>query len=195
VNRVKKAIGVVRGFWIDHLWVDPSVAAILLGIHMALVWGYPVADLLGNALPADRRSAYSSAAIVVSLLGSFSSVAISQLSAAKGVRADALRRQGAESLARSWRSVFRVGMVAAVVAILCLLVDPSVVVVNALPVVARWTFEFCVFLATMKFLRLSALFFEVITLAARGSEDDLVEVRGPALKAVPDWPQKRGHAS
>jgi|GEM_PF-5799516 len=195
MNRIKVMISAVRDFWIDHLWFDAAVAGVLLIAHMVLVWLLPAVDLLGNALPADRRSAYSSAAIVVSLLGSFSSVAISQLSAAKGARADALRQQGAKDLARSWRSVFRVGMIAAVVAILCLLVDPSVVVVSVVPVVARWAFEYCVFLATMKFLRLSALFFEVITLASRGSEPEMDDGRAPALTVVPGWAGKHNNAS
>lgn len=190
LSKLKGVSGSIRDFWIDHLWVDLAFAAAIIVAHMVLVLTIPLTDVLGNALPADRRGAYSSAAIVVSLLGSFSSVAISQLSAAKGARADALRRQGAEDLARSWRSVFRTGMVAAVAAIFCLLVDPSVVTSAWLPVAARWIFEFCVALSTVKFFRLSALFYEVITLASRDSGESDAEDLAPGLKPVPDWNKK-----
>jgi predicted lysophospholipase L1 biosynthesis ABC-type transport system permease subunit len=180
----------IRDFWIDRLWVDLAIAAVVIGAHMALVLAFSATDVLGNALPVDRRGAYSSAAIVVSLLGSFSSVAISQLSSAKGARADALRKQGAEDLARSWRSVFRTGMVAAVVAIFCLLVDPSVVTDSWVPVAARWIFEFCVALSAVKFLRLSALFYEVITLASRDSGESDTNDLATGLKPVPGWNKK-----
>jgi uncharacterized membrane protein len=188
LTKLKDLVERLRSFWIDHLWTDLALAGLVLGLHIVLVLTLPLTDVLGLAAPADRRSAYSSTAIVVSLLGSFSAVAISQLSSAKGARADALRRQSAEDLARNWRSVFRVGMGAAMVAIVCLLVDPSRDVVSWVPVVARWTFEFCVFLATVKFFRLSALFYEVITLATRSTAEaeDALE---PALNPVADWPR------
>ena len=179
----------LHDFWIDHLWVDLAVVATLLVAHGTLVLTLPSFDVLGNALPADRRATYSATAVVVSLLGSLSAVAIGQLGSARGQRAAALKAQAAEELAQNWRSIFRVGMLAALVSLVALLLDPSVATANALPVVIRWLFEASVLLALVKFLRLSALFHEVLTLTARSAaeaEQEQSSLAPPPL-AKPDW--------
>jgi hypothetical protein len=170
----------VRNLWIDRLWSDLAIVAVIVLIHAILVVVLPVTDILGNALASDRRATYSAAAVVVSLLGSLSSVAISQLGSAKGARATALKTQAAETLARNWRSIFRSGMLSAVLAIVALLMDPSRVTSGVMPVVVRWVFEAGVIFALVKFMRLSALFYEVITLTARSAGED--EER-PAISA------------
>ncbi|MDY7528463.1 MULTISPECIES: hypothetical protein [unclassified Cryobacterium] len=172
MNRLQIVTSSVRNFWIDNLWFDVVIVVGVLGVHAALILWNPLFDILGSAAPTDRRAVYASAAIVVSLLGSFSAVAIGQLSSAKGARAEALRGHGAESLARNWRSIFRVGMLSALLALLALLLDPSAGSVSAVPVVVRWLFEAGLVLAITKFLRLSALFYEVITLASSSTADD-----------------------
>lgn len=192
MQRVRDLANKARDFWLNHLVVDLGLAGIILSLHIVLVLVDPVWDVLGNAIPADRRSAYTSTAIVVSLLASFSSVAIGQASSAKGARADALRRQAAEALARNWRSVFQAGMYAAVLAIVCLLLDPSRRVDGWVPVVVRWVFEFTVLLATVKFVRLSSLFYEVITLSSKSAVEPEEEPKAPALRPVPGWNNKAG---
>jgi hypothetical protein len=152
----------VRNLWIDRLWSDLAIVAVIVLIHAILVVVLPVTDILGNALASDRRATYSAAAVVVSLLGSLSSVAISQLGS------------------RNWRSIFRSGMLSAVLAIVALLMDPSRVTSGVMPVVVRWVFEAGVIFALVKFMRLSALFYEVITLTARSAGED--EER-PAISA------------
>lgn len=170
----------LRNLWIDRLWSDLAIVAVIVLIHAVLVVVLPVTDILGNALAADRRATYSAAAVVVSLLGSLSSVAISQLGSAKGARATALKTQAAETLARNWRSIFRAGMLSAVLAIVALLMDPSRVTSGVVPVVVRWVFEAGVLFALVKFMRLSALFYEVITLTSRSAGE---EEEQPAISA------------
>lgn len=181
-----------RDFWIDHLWVDLVITAAFLAAHLTLVLAFPVTDILGNALPADRRAAYSAAAIVVSLLGSFSAVAIGQLSSAKGARADALRTHGGVTLAANWRSIFRAGLLAAVTAILALLVDPSVASAELLPFIARWVFEATMVLAVVKFFRLSSLFSEVIKVASKSASEPEEEALADAPVARPGWNKRVG---
>jgi hypothetical protein len=177
----------VRALCLDNLWVDMVSVAILLTIHAVFVVAMPVFDFLGNALPADRRAVYGSAAIVVSLLASFSGVAIGQLSSAKGARADALRAHGAEVLAKNWRSIFRAGMFSALLALVALLLDPSVVTPSAVPVIVRWLFEAGLMFAIVKFFRLSSLFYQVIHLAAKsaGEEEEPKLVAAPTPN--PNW--------
>ncbi|MEC5185486.1 hypothetical protein RCH12_002963 [Cryobacterium sp. MP_3.1] len=190
MKKAKAFSGVVRDFWIDHLWVDSAVALGLVALHAALVTFYPVTDVFGNAQPADRRAVYSSAAIVVSLLGSFSGVAIGQLGSAKGARTTALKKQGGQILARNWQSIFRTAMLAALVALMALLIDPSVPSAGWGFVLVRWVFEFALLLAILKFVRLSSLFFEVINLTtqeAAEAEEKLAEAPRPN----PNWGNRR----
>lgn len=181
-------LGAARSFWLDRLWFDLVIVFAVLIVHAGLItWLSPVFDVLGNALPADRRTVYSSTAVVVSLLGSFSSIAISQLSSAKGARAEALRNQAAKTLAKNWQSVFRVGMLSALVALAALIVDPSVHSTAVLPVVARWAFEAGLLLAIVKFLRLSSLFYEIITLASISAKDPEETTLASAPTLNPDF--------
>jgi hypothetical protein len=179
-------IAKLRDFWIDRLWVDKVIVAVILAAHAALLFLFPVFDVFGNTLPADRRGVYASTAVVVSLLASFSGVAIGQLSSAKGSRADALRTQGADVLAKNWRSIFRAGMLSAMLAIAALLLDPSVVSASIAPVVVRWLFEAGLLYAVVKFVRLSSLFYEVLTLAAKSAQDE-EEVVHEALVPNENW--------
>ena len=182
----------LRDAWIDHLWVDLVIVGLVVFIHASLVIVLPATDVLGNALPADRRATYSATAVVVSLLGSLSSVAISQLGSAKGWRAVALKEQASEKLARQWRSVFRTGMLSALLSLLALLLDPSVVTTSVVAVAVRWLFEAGVLLALVKFLRLSALFTEVLVLTGKDAADGDLEAEKLALAPVldPAWARR-----
>lgn len=179
-----------RRFWIDHLWVDLLLATLFVGVHIALVFAVPVADLLGQALPGDRRNVYTSTAVVVSLLSSFSGVAIGQLGSAGGLRAKALREQAGEALSKNWGSIFRSGLLATLIALIALLLDPSIHVVGLVPVITRWVFEFALLLALVKFMRLSALFSEVLTVKSKSeAEDDGKEELAEAPQLGPRWQQ------
>ncbi|WP_143459206.1 hypothetical protein [Leifsonia sp. ALI-44-B] len=181
----------IRDFWLDHIWTDLVIAGALVTIHLLCVGTWSQVDILGAALPADRRSVYSATAIVVSLLGSFTGIAIGQLSSAKGNRADALRSQGADILARNWRSVFRAAMLSALVAIIALLLDPSKSPEGWLPVAVRWAFELTLLIAVVKFVRLSSLFFEVLMVAAKSAEDDKPNKLAPAPEVSKYWANKQ----
>jgi predicted Co/Zn/Cd cation transporter (cation efflux family) len=187
---LRTAPSAIRDFWIDHLWVDSAVVIVILGAHIMLVILYPVFDVFGHALPGDRRAVYSSTAIVVSLLGSFSGVAIGQLSSAKGSRANALRAQGANLLADNWRSIFHAAILSALLAIVALLLDPSVANTSVVPVVVRWVFEAGLIFAVVKFLRLSALFYEIITVASISSAEPEHETRAAAPTADQNWSKR-----
>lgn len=165
VEPCQRATSAVRAFWLDHIWSDFVLAVLLILTHAIVIHFWSPADLLGNAAPADRRSVYSAAALVVSLLGSFSAVAISQLSNAKGDRAAALKQQAGDQLARNWRSIYRWSMLAALLALVALLIDPSTHTEAVAPVIARVAFEFGMVISIVKFVRLSALFFEILNVA------------------------------
>jgi uncharacterized membrane protein len=190
---MRRALVSARDFWIDHLWLDLVIAAVLLALHYGAARIWPSIDFVGAASPEDRRSVYSATAIVVSLLGSFSAVAIGQLSAAKGERADALREAGGVDLGRNWRGIFRTAMLCALVAIAALLVDPSVPSAEVLPSAIRWIFEAVLLLAIVRFMRLSALFVEVLEVGSLGSagKADLA----PAPTPSPGWADRRRSAS
>ncbi|WP_157780375.1 hypothetical protein [Leifsonia xyli] len=181
----------LRDFWLDHLWCDLVLGAVLATIHLLLVLIWPSMDVLGNAAPADRRAAYTSVAVVVSLLASFSAVAIGQLSSAKGARADALRNQGGVMLAKNWRSIFWAGLATAGVSIAALLLDPSRHTNSAVPVVVRWVFEFALLVAVVKFARLSTLFNEVLSIAALSAADEDETPGASKLTAAKRWKDKQ----
>lgn len=175
----------IRAFWLDRLWVDFGVAAAIVSLHFVLTRFWPTTNVLGHAIPADRRAVYTAAAIVVTLLGSFSSIAISQLGSAKGARIDALKAQGVSILGKNWRSIFRAGLLSAMISLFALSVDSSDV--NA-PVTFPiwWAFEAGVILAVVKFVRLSSLFTEIMEISAlSGAEPDDVLADAPEIN--PDW--------
>lgn len=186
MNAFRSAMSSLRNFWIDRLWVDVALVGVFMSVHAALVISLPAFDVLGNSLPADRRGVYTSTAIVVSLLASFSGVAIGQVSSAKGDRADALRTLGGKALAQNWRSIFLAGMASAVMAIFALLLDPSAVTPAVLPVVVRWLFEAALLFALVKFVRLSSLFSEVLTLSALSAKEE-DEVVHDEIRPNPEW--------
>lgn len=192
-----KAAAGVRDFWIDRIWLDFLIAAAIVGVHLLLIQRWPWLDILAAASAPDRRAVYSAVAIVVSLLGSFSAVAIGQLSSAKGERADMLREAGGADLARNWRSVFRTALLCALIAIFGLLLDPSsppaVTATNPQPVtpeIIRWIFEAGLILAIVRFVRLSALFVEVLEVASFGGADAPGKLAAPPVPD-PDWAKRR----
>jgi len=189
--KLHEKVDPVRDYWLNNLWTDLAIAATLVGAHLVLVAQLPVLDVLGNSAPADRRAAYSSVAVVVSLLGSFSAVAIGQLSAAKGARADSLRDQGGTTLAKNWRSIFLAGLGTAGISILALLVDPSRHTLSWWPVVIRWVFEFALLVAVVKFFRLSVLFYEVLAIATLSAKEGDDKPLGPAVTASKRWKDKK----
>ena len=188
---IRRVSAAVRDFWIDDLWVDFLIVTLILATHVCLVVLTPIFDVFGNALPSDRRAVYAAAAVVVSLLGSFSAVAIGQLGAAKGERTTALKQSGGKLLAKNWQSIFRGAMGAALVALAALLLDPSVASANPVHVVVRWIFEAAMLLAIVKFVRLSALFYEVISLTTlEAGEGDSSSSRAAAPQPNPNWHNK-----
>jgi len=162
----------IREAWINHLSSDLLIAAGIIVVHGVLVLLSGAGDLLGDASPSDRRGVYTSAAIVVSLLASFTGVAIGQLGSAKGSRAKALKSGAPLELARNWTSIFRWGLFAALLAVFGLLVDPSTHTDAVLPVVARWLFEAGLVTAVIKFLRAGSLFRDVMEITSRDAIDD-----------------------
>lgn len=194
---MRKALTSIRDFWIDRIWLDYVIAAVIVGAHFAAVRTWPWLDILATASAPDRRAVYSATAIVVSLLGSFSAVAIGQLSSAKGVRADALREMGGPDLAKNWRSIFRTALLCALVALVALLLDPSVPPVlpanvepPLAPVVIRWMFEATLVLAIVRFVRLSALFVEVMEVASMGNGSGTEVLAEPPTPSI-DWARRR----
>ncbi|GAA4481794.1 hypothetical protein [Microbacterium panaciterrae] len=192
-----KAAANVRDFWIDRIWLDYLITVAILGAHLLLIQWWPWLDILAAASAPDRRAVYSAVAIVVSLLGSFSAVAIGQLSSAKGERADILREAGGADLAHNWRSVFRTALLCALIAIFGLLLDPSnpptVTAASPQPLtpeIIRWVFEAGLILAIVRFVRLSALFVEVLDVASRGGSDAPGRLAAPPVPD-PDWAKRR----
>jgi hypothetical protein len=190
----------LRDFWIDHIWLDYVVAGLLLGVHVIAIQRWQWLDVFDSALPQDRRAVYSAAAVVVSLLGSFSAVAIGQLSSAKGERADLLREVGGADLARNWRSIFRSAMMCALIALSALLLDPSMAAAASpadqlhwnviVPISVRWLFEASLILMIVRFMRLSALFVEVLGIASMGDSNVSDELAGPPTP-TPGWAKRR----
>jgi hypothetical protein len=180
----------LRESWINHLWLDGAIALVLVGIHLVVVAWLQVGDILGDAAPTDRRGVYSSAAVVVSLLASFSGIAIGQLGSAKGSRAVALKSQVAKDLASNWSSIFRAGLVAAVVAVAALLLDPSSQTTSSVPVVARWAFELALVTSVVKFLRASALFRDVMQITALDAGEKEETAKLPAPEIGRQWKRR-----
>ena len=187
----------VRDFWIDRIWLDYGIAVAIVGVHFVAAQAWPWVDIVGGASTPDRRAVYSATAIVVSLLGSFSAVAIGQLSSARGARADALREAGGTDLAKNWRSIFRTALLCALIALTALLIDPSIppaLPANAepplAPIIIRWLFEVALVLAIVRFIRLSALFVEVMEVASMGDAGGSSELADPPTPN-PDWTRHR----
>jgi hypothetical protein len=184
---VKTIVGAIRGFWIDHLWLDWAAAGLMIGVHVVLILRVPGFDFFAYADLGERRGLYSSSAVVVSLLGAFSGVVIGQASSGKGSRITALKKHGAAILADNWRGIYLAAIFAALTALACLLVDvQNAGVAPPVPLAVRWIFEFALIACGIKFLRLTAIFHPIIESAALDdAEKDEPEVEAPSLH--PKW--------
>jgi uncharacterized membrane protein len=181
---VKETGRTIHDWWIDHRWADLLVTALVVGGYGIVVWRTGRFDMLGWLTPSDRRGLYGAFAVVVSLTGAMSSVAVGQLASAKGPRATTLKKAGGPELAKSWRSIYVGAMGAALLALLALALDStqSVPAAGHAAVIARWSFLVGLVLATTKFARLTALFQPVITASVKddAESDDVDEA--PALE-------------
>ncbi len=187
LDNVRDRFEPVRLFWINHRWTDLCIAGVVVGVHGFVVWKMGRFDLLSWIEPADRRGVYSAFAVVVSLTGALSGVAVSQLGSAKGPRARALKRDVGKDLARSWRSIYVGSMGAALLALIALMLDSTKAVpAGQVPVghnalVAQWMFEFAIVFAVMRFTRLTAIFEPMISAFAKDDVDPDEEPLEPTL--------------
>lgn len=187
----ERVVTPIREFWIDHRWTDLLIAGFVVGIHALVVWRTGRFDVLSWSEAADRRGVYSAFAVVVSLTGALSGVAVSQLGSAKGPRAKALKRDVGKDLARSWRSIYVGSMGAALLAIIALMLDSTKAIpagqspVGHNALVAQWIFEFAIVYATMRFTRLTAIFEPMISAFAKDDVDPDEEPLEPALSVDP----------
>jgi hypothetical protein len=191
VKYVRALASSIRDFWFDHLWIDLLIAAALVGTHLAIVLLTGRLDILSVASLDERRGLYSASAVVVSLIGAFSGVAIGQVASGKGARIRALKSAAAKPLANSWRSIYMAAIASACLALLCLAIDVKGREGGAAaPFVMRWLFEFGLIYCVAKFVRLMALFHPIIESSAK---DDAESEAGPkpALVPSPNWRDKR----
>lgn len=181
---MKRAGQQLYDWWIEHRWADLAVAFLVTGGYGFVVWRTGRFDMLAWLLPGDRRGLYSAFAVVISLTGAMSSVAVSQLASAKGPRAMALKKGAGDDLAKSWRSIYVGAMGAALLAVLALALDstqqPPAAGHNA--AVARWVFLIGLSLGIMKFSRLTALFQPVITSSVKDDAESGEVEESPALE-------------
>lgn len=182
----------VRAFWVDHRWTDLCIAALLIGGHGVIVWRTGRFDVLDWLAAADRRGLYGAFAVVVSLTGALSGVAIGQLGSAKGPRAKALKLYGGKELAGNWRSIYVGAMGAALLALVALALDGTSPPPNGHnAVVAMWAFEFGVVLGITKFARLTALFEPMISAFVKDDADPEEAPLAAALEIDPAAYDKR----
>lgn len=172
----------LHDWWIDHRWADLTVTGIVVGAYALIVWRTGRFDVLGWLGPGDRRSLYSAFAVVVSLTGTMSSVAVSQLASAKGPRAMALKKVAGSELAKSWRSIYMGAMGAALLALLALCLDGTQGANDSghNAAVAQWAFLTGLAVGIMKFLRLVALFQPVITSSVKDDAESEESEEAPA---------------
>jgi hypothetical protein len=191
VKYVKALASSIRDFWFDHLWIDLLIAAAIVGAHLATVMLTGQLDILGVAALDERRSLYSASAVVVSLIGAFSGVAIGQVASGKGARIRALKSAAARPLADSWRSIYLAAIASACLALLCLAIDVKGLEGGAAaPFIMRWLFEFGLVYCIAKFVRLMALFHPIIESSAKDDAESDAGLK-PALVPSPNWRDKR----
>ena len=191
MKHLKAFVSSARDYWFDHLWVDLLFSGLVVGGHLTIVTLSGRLDVLSLASLDERRGLYSASAVVVSLIGAFSGVAIGQVASGKGARIRALKSAAAKPLANSWRSIYLAAILAAFMALLCLAVDVKAREGGAAaPFVARWLFEFGLVYCGTKFVRLMALFHPIIESSAKDDAESDVGPK-PALVPNPNWPGRR----
>ena len=171
-------------WWIDRRWLDFVAAVAMVATHYALAQKWSVLDVFSFTEAADRRQAYTAAAILVGLIGAFSGVGIAQLASSKTREIERLKELHAEELVSNWLSIYRGALLAGLAAIFCLVLD---VKGNKWGTSwAPWMFETAVIFAVFKFARLGELFRPVITSNLRSEDDDVA----PPLTFNDNWDQK-----
>ncbi|MFJ6454002.1 hypothetical protein [Paenarthrobacter sp. NPDC091669] len=184
---MKARLVAAKDYWIDHLWLDILLSCFVVGVHVMLTISASGYDFMSYASRDERRALYSSTAVVVSLLGAFSGVAIAQASSGKGERVTTLKKHGAKSLANNWRSIYLSAIFAAAMALTCLAVDLEGGGIAAwLPIFARWIFEYSLVLCGVKFLRLISIFHPIIESAALDDAEKSDE-KAPAVELHAKW--------
>ncbi|MCC3275427.1 hypothetical protein LJ753_06030 [Arthrobacter sp. zg-Y20] len=188
---MKNMVRWIADAWVDHIWIDAFAACLILVGHVALVLTTSGFDFLGYASTAERRGLYSSAAIVVSLLGAFSGVVIGQAAAGKGDRMKMLKKAGGKPLADNWRSIYLAAITAAAASLAAMAIDvekPGVAVGAVL--IIRWVFEVALLYTVLKFLRLVVLFHPIIESSSL-DDSELDEKLSDAAEVTPKWAQRR----
>lgn len=144
--------------WLQRPYLDTILPLALMILHVAL-WHFAGAFLLLEHVKVQSRpSLYSASALVISLTGTFTSLAVGQYLSNKGDRIKALKREFADVLGSTWRSIF-LGTLASSALLLAAFGLDSRAHPNALGI---WLFEAAILLALPRLVRLAVLTSKII---------------------------------
>jgi hypothetical protein len=179
---VRSRLSGVTDWWSEATWIDYGLAFLIVGAHVLIVEQTGHGDWLRWSDSAQRLTVYGTGAVVISIIGALSTIAVAVYLAAGGERARAVRLHYPSALRRNWRAlIIATGLTAG----LCL-------VAQALdtgkdPRSARFVFEFAMVVASLRFIRLVWLFNAMIRIADRDLTD---RSRGPAPDLDDSWSRR-----
>ena len=156
--------------WLSHGWVDSALVLMILSTHVVLHLTCAVPALLEGIPVGKRPSLYGATATVVSLTGTLASVTVAQYLSNRGERIKELKRLYPKTLAKTWRGVFLGSVLATVLFLVSYALDSRTKSSN----LGSWIYELGIIIAVLRFIRLAALFGNLIELIVLDDTDPVV---------------------
>jgi len=163
---VLKFLDRLIGLWSERPLLDYAATAVVVVPYVWVTSATHHGDLLREISADQRLAVYGSGAVIVSIVGGLSAIAITIYATAAGERARAVRRQRNEDLRRNWRSLFvGLGLAAGACLVAQLLDSHRDLSSSRVVFIAAMTF------AIWRFVRLVWLFDAMIGIADRDLTD------------------------
>lgn len=157
--------------WSNHPATDLSLAAILVGIHLYLVYGLDMGNVLHWAKSEQRLALYAAGAGIMALIAGFTGTAIAQYGSSSGPIVNALRSTHGRAIRRNWLNIVKWMFCCGLLCMAAMAIDSQ----NS-PKGSQWIFEAAVAISIVKVIRLLFLF-DLIMSSVDGEHEEGIGVR------------------
>ncbi|MEV7229683.1 hypothetical protein AB0M79_22050 [Polymorphospora sp. NPDC051019] len=157
--------------WSEHPSIDLPLVATIVGVHLLIVYGVGIGNVLAWADSGQRTDVYAAGAGITALIAGFTGTAIAQYGSSSGPLISALRATHGREIRKNWLSITKWLMISAVLCITSMAIDGG-----SSPKGSNWLFEVAFALTIVKFARLIFLF-ELIMLSVDRQDHETLRVQ------------------
>lgn len=153
----------LMNMWSDKPTVDLLLMAVLVGLHLSLVYLLGMGNVLHWADQAQRLAVYAAGAGMMSLIAGFTGTAIAQYGSSSGPVVTAIRSNHGSAIRLNWLNISGGLMLGTVLCLVAMSIDTK-----TSPRGSQWVFEVALALAILKFARLLFLFNLILSSLDKG---------------------------